>query len=97
MMPVMCKFCMFETVNQASLSLEHLCLLNQISLQTEEEYLHLSYAVKPPYFQSRSFKSPKYFELNQKSRQKLHCIAPKIVRLFRVSKIRARVFVPSIR
>ena len=43
--------------------------------------------VKPLYFESGSFESPGFFELYPKSRQKLHCIAPKIVWLFRVSKI----------
>ena len=46
------------------------------------------HTVKPPYFESRSFKSPEYLELYQKSRQKLCCIAAKIAWLFQVSKFR---------
>ena len=44
--------------------------------------------VKPRYFESQSYESPGFFELYPKSGQKVHCIAPKIIRLFRVSKIR---------
>ena len=51
--------------------------------------------VKPRYFESQSYESPGFFELYPKSRQKVHCIAPKIIRLFRVSEIRGSV--PSIR
>ena len=53
--------------------------------------------VKPRYFESRSYESPGCFELYRKYRQKLQCIAPKIVWLFRVLKIRSRRSVPSIR
>ena len=44
--------------------------------------------VKPCYFESRSYENPGFFELYPKSRQKLNFIVPKIVPLFRVSKIR---------
>ena len=44
--------------------------------------------VKPHYFESQSYEGPRFFKLYPKSRQELHCIAPKIVGLFLVSKIR---------
>ena len=48
----------------------------------------ICYTVKPCYFESRSYENPGFFQLYPKSRQKLNFIAPKIVPLYRVSKIR---------
>ena len=52
-----------------------------------QEIINLQYCSKTSYLKFWSFESPKYFKLHPKSRQKIYCIAPKIVGLFQVSKI----------